>query len=134
MADERGTSERRQSPRYALKLVGSGEVLYRRAPGADDVGAASQKRFKLTVVNVSGGGLMLAYDAELSAGDHLRLHYMHPERREPSFVEGKLTWMRRNASIFVGKFCGGLTFKSPDDPACADLVAYAAKQSPAPPA
>jgi hypothetical protein len=127
-------AERRLDARYALVLAGTAEPLYRRSMerAREDPSLRGQDRFRVEIVNLSRGGFMLAFDAEVSDGDVLRLAFRHPESHAELGYEVQIQWMRKNTTGLMGRFCAGVAFR---DRAAVDvdaLVVYAQRMNPTP--
>lgn len=131
MPDLTPGAERRQKPRYALHLTGTGEVLYRRMPSAPGGAPApiAPGRFKVETVNVSEGGFMLTFDTDISDGDSLRLFFPLPETDREVRFEGNIQWLRRNAANLMGRYCAGVAFKNTPGEVVQALVDYAAQRN-----
>lgn len=120
--------DRRTDARFSLHVTGSAVALYRRTPDA-----GRQDRFKAETINVSRGGMMVAFDPDLSIGDVIRVALLHPVTRDELLFEVQIQWLRRNATPLMGKYCAGVSFKQPGDAVIDTLMAHAAAVN-APPA
>ena len=127
-------ADRRAHPRYILSLEGTAEALYRRTLDVayGDPELKGKSRFKIDVVNISKGGLLLTFDTEISSGDSIQMFFIHPLRKEEIVLEGQVTWMRKNASGIGGRYCGGISFKNTPEEMIDDLVNFAASKHPMP--
>ena len=128
-------AEKRRDARYSLHLVGSAEALYRReigAGGGGDQKAQRQNLFKVESVNVSRGGFLLTFDMEISAGDVIRLYFVHPVTKSELEMEGQIQWMRRNATPLMGRYVAGFSFRRIDENALSSLLEHAMANSPTP--
>ncbi len=115
-------------------MVGSADVLYRRAPAAarDVPPPLTPGRFKVETINISEGGFMLTFDAELSDGDVLRMVFPVPDADRELRAEGQIQWLRRNATSLMGRWCAGIAFKNTPEADVNALVAYGAEHNPNP--
>ncbi len=122
-------AERRTAVRYSLHLVGSARALYRRGipqrPG--DREPQNPAGIKIETVNVSTGGLMITFDAELSSGDVLQVFLPHPEAAKELTAEGQIQWMHKNTTGLLGRYCGGISFRNTPERTVRALVDYAAR-------
>ena len=127
-------AERRQDARYSLVLAGTAKPLYRRSleRAHEDPSLRGQDRFRVEIVNVSRGGFMLAFDAEVSDGDVLRLIFRHPESNAELVYEVQIQWMRKNTTGLMGRFCAGVAFRDRTATAVDALVGYARRLNPDP--
>ena len=127
MEDSITGAERRTAVRYSLHLIGSGRALYRRGvPGRPgDPEPAGHTALKIETVNVSTGGLMIAFDAEFSSGDVLQIHLPNPEISEELTVEGQIQWMHKNTTNLLGRYCAGISFRNTPERTIRSLVDYA---------
>ena len=122
--------ERRTARRYALHLKGTGKVLYRRdipqRPGTTPIDPSN---FRVETVNVSTGGFLLAFDAELSSGDCLRMTFLHPETSQELVAEAQIQWMQKNKTGLLGRYCAGVSFRNTPNEVVQSLLYYAVMQS-----
>jgi len=117
-------AERRMDARYALHLIGFGEILYRTLPGGD--------RFEIRCLNISRGGLMVTMDPEVRTGDVLRLDLVETAGLSRISFECSIQWMRRNVSATLGRFYAGLAFRQAPADMVQTLLDHAIKSSPIP--
>ena len=127
-------AERRTADRYTVNLDGTAENLYRRSPDAayHDDRLRGQEHFRVSAINVSTGGLMLAFDTEASTGDVMRLHFRNPATKDEMVYEVQVQWVKRNVVPDLGKFCAGASFRARNENEIATLVDYARENSPDP--
>lgn len=128
-------SDRRTDARFSLHVVGTAEALYRRAlqDTYQDASLKGQDRFRTETINVSRGGLMVAFDPDMSVGDVLKVVLRHPRTKDELAFEVQIQWLRRNATALMGRYCAGVLFKNRDETVIESLMAYAASVA-APPA
>ena len=119
-------SNRRHDVRYPLTLAGAATALYRRSPD----GSPASPRFTLETINVSRGGMMVAFDQDVSDGDVLVMHFTGPDTGAGLEVEGRIQWLRRNTTGLLGKFFAGVMFRDRDAEAVRRLVDHAAAHAP----
>jgi len=115
-------AERRTDARYAIDLIGFGEMLYRNLPGGD--------RFEVRCLNISRGGLMVTMDPEVRTGDVLRLELVETAGLSRIAFECSIQWMRRNVSAALGRFYAGLAFRQAPADVVQTLLDHAIKTSP----
>ena len=127
--------DRRTDARFSLHIIGTAEALYRRALAAayQDASLKGQERFKTETINVSNGGMMLAFDPDMNIGDVLRVMLRHPKTKDELAFEVQIQWLRKNAITLMGKYCAGVSFKNRDEALIESLMSYAASVH-APPA
>lgn len=132
---EQGTyAERRVYPRYSVHIPGETEVLFRRAPDADaeDKTGGGNRRYTIDIVNISMGGAMLTFDTDFDSNDTLRMHFNHPVTGKKLEIEGRLVYVRKNATKLMGKYCAGMAFRgnSATESDLVELIEYAASMGP----
>jgi hypothetical protein len=127
-------AERRLAERYTVNLDGTAENLYRRSPDVayHDESLRGQEHFRVSTVNVSTGGFMLAFDTEASTGDVMRLHFRLPATMNDVVYEVQVQWVKRNAVSLMGKYCAGVSFRIRNEDEIATLVEFARDHSPDP--
>ncbi len=126
--------ERRARPRYALHLVGSAEVLYRRDPAPPTEGPAPLEsgRFRVEALNISTGGFLLVFGTDITYGDILRLRIPLPGSDLDVCAEGRIQWMQRDPSATPAKYLAGLLLQKTDGRAIEVLLDYAIQRHPEP--
>lgn len=115
-------------------MKGTAEVLYRRslATAYGDPALKGSDRFMLETVNISEGGLMVSFSAEVSEGDLIRLTFVRPDTRTTIEMEAQIQWLRRNQTAIMGKFLAGLMFRNPPKGMLDEILAFAISQNPDP--
>jgi c-di-GMP-binding flagellar brake protein YcgR len=127
--DDNALAERRTTVRHSLHIIGTAHVLYRRgiAQRPGDREPVDHKTIRVETVNISGGGLMLTFDAEISSGDVLQMTFNHPETKKELFLEGQIQWMHRNTTNLLGRYCAGVSFRNTPEDNIRSLVDYAVR-------
>ena len=126
MNDALRPQDRRTDARFSLHAVGTAEALYRRSVATDPAGKTLE-RFKTETINVSRGGMMVAFDPDMSLGDVLRVMLRHPKTKDELVFEVQIQWLRKNAVALMGRYCAGVLFKNRDEAVIESLMAYAAE-------
>jgi len=106
--------EKRAHPRIAFDVEATVEVLNRRTLAA--------RQASVRVVNVSGAGLALTLDAEVSMGDLVRLTTRPSGEHGTLVLDAQVVWIRRNAMRLLGAFSAGLQFRPAGQDGAARLV------------
>ena len=98
MVEAEKPADRRADARYALHLIGSGELLYRHLPGG--------ARFEVRCLNISRGGLMMTMDSEVRTGDVMRVVLVEPVHYASIAFEGTVTGDLITGTVRIGAVPG----------------------------
>jgi len=62
------------------------------------ISSVFEKKFNITVCDISSGGLGIESDRRLSVGDQIKLKIIMPDDGIPMFVTGNVTWVSKKSN------------------------------------